>query len=169
VEITRDIVEHPESWTGSRVVDELPVHMYDGDDAEPGQDVPTWLRDVMVLCDFETHPADGGAPRVVGEQVPRRLDRCRRGAALRSVRLEDHAALLNEAVDVLGPGNVRAAAEVNSVSSFTQRHPEMTDEQLEHGRTIEERLTLEGPDGADLRSALIAHAESGLAGMQRAS
>lgn len=91
------------------------------------------------------------------------------GAALRSVRLEDHAALLNEAVDVLGPGNVRAAAEVNSVSSFTQRHPEMTDEQLEHGRTIEERLTLEGPDGADLRSALIAHAESGLAGMQRAS
>ena len=141
--------------------------MYDGDDAEPGQDVPTWLRDVMVLCDFETHLQMEG---LLGWWENRsREDSTVVGAALRSVGLEDHAALLNEAVDVLGPGNVRAAAEVNSVSSFTQRHPEMTDEQLEHGRTIEERLTLEGPDGADLRSALIAHAESGLAGMQRAS
>lgn len=83
--------------------------------------------------------------------------------------MEDHAALLDQAVDVLGPGQGDAAAEVNSVSSFTQRHPEMTDKQLEHCRTIEERLTLEGPDGADLRSAHIAHAESGWAGMQRSS
>jgi len=165
VEITREIVEHPERFTGARVVDELPVHMYDGADAEPGQDVPAWLRDVRVLCDFESHLQMEGLLGWWENRSREDLDVvC---AALRSVGMDDQAALLHEAVDVLGPGQVDASGEVNSVSSFSQRHPEMTDEQLEQCRTLEERLALDGANGVDLRSALIAHADSGLAGMLR--
>ena len=165
MEITREIVDHPESWTGTRVVEELPVRMYDGDDTAPGQDVPAWLRDVMVLCDFETHLQMEG---LLGWwENTSRDDWDVVCAALRSVGMEDQAALLDEVVEALGPGEIDASLEVNSVSSFTQRHPELTDEQLEHCRTIEERLTLEDAKGKDLRSALVAHADSGLAAMQR--
>ena len=153
VEITREIVDHPERWTGARVVDEKPMHIYDGDDAEPSQDVRAWLRNVRLLCDLETHLQMAGL-----------LGRWENGSR------EDLdvvcAALLKEAVDVLGPGQVNASGDVNSVSSFTQRDPEMTDEQLAQCRSIEDRLAL---NGADLRSALIAHADSGLAGMQRSA
>ena len=165
MEITREIVDHPESWTGARVVAELPGRMYDGEDAEPGQDVPAWLREVMVLCDFETHLQMEGLLGWWENRSREDLDVvC---AALRSVGMEDDAALLNEAVEVLGLGQVDASRELNSVSSFTQRHPELTDEQLEQCRTIDERLGLHDANGADLRSALIAHADSGLAGTQR--
>ena len=113
VEVTPESVEHAEGWTGARVVDELPVRMYDGGDGEPGQDVPAWLREVMVLCDFETHLQMEG---LLGwwEYRSEDLDVV---CALRSVGMEDQAALLNEAVEVLGPGQVDASRQVNSVSS----------------------------------------------------
>ena len=62
------IVESPDDWTGARVIDELPLRMYDEGDRRRDSDIPPWLREVLVVCDFDTHLQMERLPGLVGER-----------------------------------------------------------------------------------------------------
>lgn len=157
------IIESPDDWTGARVIDELPLRMYDEGDRWRDPDIPPWLREVLVVCDFDTHLQMEG---FLGWWENAASDDLRLVAdALRSVGVPNDARLLEEAATVLAPGQLDADRrfEIGSVSSFAERYPGVTSQQYERIHDIESRLYLNDAAGADLHALLVAHAASGLA------
>ena len=79
--------------------------------------------------------------------------------------MPNDARLLEEAATMLGPSQLDADRpfEIGSVSSFAERHPDVTPQQYERIHDIANRLYLNDEAGADLHALLIAHAASGLA------
>jgi hypothetical protein len=157
------IVGSPDDWTGARVIDELPLRMYDEGDRRRDPDIPPWLREVLVVCDFDTHLQMEG---FLGWWENAASDDLRLVAdALRSIGMPNDARLLEEAATVLAPSQLDEDRpfEIGSVSSFAERHPAVSPEQYERIHDIENRLYLDDAAGADLHALLIAHAASGLA------
>jgi hypothetical protein len=157
------IAESPDDWTAARVIDELPRRMYDEGDRRRDPDIPPWLREVLVVCDFDAHVQMEG---FLGWFDNRGSEDLRLVAdALRSIGMPNDARLLEEAATVLAPSQLDAdrSFEIGSVSSFAERHPAVTPQQYERIRDIENRLYLNDATGADLHALLIAHAASGLA------
>ena len=156
------ILDNPSAWTGERVLDELAVGMYD-DDRVADRSIPGWLRAVVVLLDFDIHVQMEG---LLGWWENRGFDDLDEVvAAFRAVALPDQAELLVRARKVLdpralddGPGQTPY-----EVSSFAERHDAIADEQYRAFSQLEEELYLNADDGPDLYTALIAHADSGLA------
>ena len=163
VSLVDRIVECPDEWTGTRVIDELPLHMYDEGDRRRDLDLPLWLRDVLVVCDFDTHLQMEGLlgwwENAASEDLRLVVD------ALRSVGMQTDARLLEEAATVLVPSQLYSDGPfgIGSVSNFSERHPSVAPQQYERIRDIEGRLYLNDPDGPDLCALLVAHADSGLA------
>jgi hypothetical protein len=161
------ILASPGDWTGARVVDELGLHMYDWGDRRRDPDVPSWLREVLVVCDFDTHLQMEGLlgwwENAAAEDLRLVTD------ALRSIGMENDAQLLEEAARVLAPSRLDADGpfEIGSVTSFDERHPAVTPYQYEQVHDIESGLYLNDTDGADLHALLVAHAASGLASAAR--
>jgi hypothetical protein len=157
------IVESPDDWTGTRVIDELPLRMYDEGDRRRDPDLPRWLREVLVVCDFDTHLQMEG---LLGWWENAASDDLRLVAdALRSIGMSNDARLLEDAATVLAPSQLAEdrPVEIGSVSSFAERHPAVTAEQYERIHGMENRLYLNDAAGADLHALLVAHAASGLA------
>ena len=157
------VVASPDDWTPTRVIDEVAGAQYREGDRRRDPEVPSWLRDVLVLCDFDTHlqmegllgwweNAAAGDLQLVTE-------------ALRSVGMRADARLLEEAALVLDPGELATSSpqEVGTVSDFATRHTAVTPHQYERMREIETGLYLNEADGPDLYALLVAHASSGLA------
>jgi hypothetical protein len=163
VSLVDRIVESPDDWTGTRVIDELPLRMYDEGDRRRDADVPSWLREVLVVCDFDTHLQTEG---ILGWWENAASEDLRLVAdALRSIGMQDDARLLEEAATVLAPSQLDSAGpfEIGSVSSFAERHPAVTSAQYERIHDMEDRLYLNDADRPDLYALLVAHAASGLA------
>lgn len=163
VGVIDSILENPSAWTGERVLDELPVRMYD-DDRLADRSVPGWLRAVIVLLDFDTHVQMEGLLGWWENRGSDDLDDVI--AAFRAVGLADQASLLVRVREVLDPRALDADQRqtLYDVSSFVDRHGEVTEEQYRAFDQFEEELYLNADDGPDLYTALVAHADSGLAG-----
>lgn len=141
--------------------------MYDEGDRRRDPDAPSWLREVLVVCDFDTHLQMEG---LLGWWENSAVEDLRLVAdALRSIGMENDAQLLEEAATVPAPGQLDADGpfEIGSVSGFSERHPAVTPQQYERIRDIENRLYLNDADGSDLHALLVAHAASGLASAAR--
>lgn len=137
--------------------------MYEEADRRRDPDIPPWLREVLVVCDFDTHLQMEG---LLGWFENRASEDLRLVAdALRSVGMPSDARLLEEAATVLVPSRLDAETpfEIGSVSSFAERHPAVTSQQYARIHELENRLYLKDAAAADLYALLIAHAASGLA------
>ena len=142
---------------------ELPLGMYDDGDRRRDSDIPPWLQEAQVVCDFDTHLQMEG---FLGWWENAASDDLRLVAdALRSIGMPNDARLLEEAATMLGPSQLDADRpfEIGSVSSFAERHPDVTPQQYERIHDIENRRDLNDEAGADLHALLIALAASGLA------
>ena len=143
------------------------LHMYDEGGRRRDPVVPSWLREVLVVCDFDTHlqmeALLGWWENAAGEDLRLVTD------ALRSIGMENDARLLEEGAKVLAPSGLDADGpfEIGSVSSFAERNPAVTPRQYEQVRDIESRLYVNDADGPDLYALLVAHAASGLASTAR--
>lgn len=159
--IIDSILDNPSAWTGERVLDELPVRMYD-DERLADRSVPDWLRVLVVLLDFDVHVQMEGLLGWWENRGSDDLDRVI--AAFRAIALEDQADLLVRARKALDPQALVHGADqgVHEVSSFAERHETITEEQYEAFAQVEDELYLNAPDGPDLFIALVAHADSGL-------
>lgn len=161
------IVESPDDWTGTRVIDELPRRMYDEGDRRRDPELPPWLREVLVVCDFDTHLQMEGFlgwwENAAAEDLRLVAD------ALRSVGMPNDAQMLEDAATVLTPSQLDAGGRfaIGSVSTFAERHPAVTPQQYERIHDIENRLYLNDAAGADLYALLVAHAAAGLASAGR--
>ena len=157
------IVESPDDWTGARVIAELPGRMYDEGDRRGDPDIPRWIRDVLVVCDFDAHVQMEGLLGWFENRASEDLQLV--ADALRSIGMPNDARLLEEAATVLVPTQLDADPpfEIGSVSSFAERHPAVTPQQYERIQGIENRLYLNDEAGPDLHALLVAHAASGLA------
>jgi len=163
VSLFDQIVESPEEWTGARVVDEVALAQYSGPDRRRDPGLPAWLRNVLVLCDFDTHLQMEG---FLGWWENRALvDASLVVDALRSVGMQTDAQLLQAACDVLAESQLDSNLPLEpwAVSSFAERHPALSSKQYDSLQDIEGRLYLNEPDGPDLYAALVSHAASGLA------
>ena len=167
------ILENPSAWTGERVLDDLPINMY-ADDRLSDRSVPGWLRAVILLLDFDTHVQMEG---LLGWWENRAIDDLDDVmAAFHSVALPDQAQLLGRAAKVLDPRVLDGdpGQTLYNVSSFAERHVAITDDQYRAFSQLEDELYLNADNGPDLGhrraglhagyTALIAHAEAGLAG-----
>lgn len=156
------IVASPDDWTGTRAIDEVSAAQYDEGDRRRDPVLPPWLREVLVVCDFDTHLQMEGFlgwwENAASEDLHLVAD------ALRAIGMENDARLLEEAATVLPPIQLEADGpfQIGSVSSFAERHPAVTPQQYERMHDIENRLYLNDADGPDLYALLVAHAASGL-------
>lgn len=163
VNLIDQVLQSPKDWTGTRLVDELTLHMHDERDRRRDPDLPLWLREVLVLGDFDTHLQMEGLlgwwENAASSDLPLVAD------ALRSLGMQIDAGLLEQAATVLVPSRIASNGPfaIGSVSTFADRHPALTPEQYGRIHEIENRLSLNDPDGLDLYALLVAHATSGLA------
>lgn len=161
MDVLGNILANPSGWTGERVVQELPLRMYD-DPRRWDPALPGWLRVLMDICDFDTHIQMEG---LLGWWENRAAeDLSRMIAAFESIGLPDQAVLLTRASEVLDPSALGADASEPefSVSSFAERHPWLDDEQYRRFAELEEQLYLNFTNGPDLYAALVAYTDAWL-------
>jgi hypothetical protein len=165
VSLLDQIVQSPRDWTGDRVIHEVGLAQYKEPDRRRDPDLPAWLRDVLVLCDFDTHVLMEGFlgwwENRASDDAPLVAD------AFRSVGMHTDAQLLESASHALDPAQLDSdrPSAAWSISTFAERHPAVSPEQSQLMQDIERRLYLNRADGADLYAALVAHATSGLASL----
>lgn len=157
------IVASPDDWTGTRVIEELGLHTYDEGDRRRDPVIPSWLREILVVCDFDTHLQMEGF--LGWWENAASMDLRLVADALASIGMENDARLLEEAATFLPPTQFDANGpfDVGSVSSFAERHLGVTPQQYERMYDIERRFYLNDDEGPDLYALLVAHATSGLA------
>lgn len=160
--VVDSILENPSAWTGERVIDELPVRIYD-DPRRDDPSLPRWLRAVIVLCDFETHVQMQGLLGWWENAASNDLGNVME--AFQAVGLSGQSELLGSAREVLDPRALDSdpAQTIYSVSSFADRHGWVTEKQYTRFAQIEEQLSLNAEDASDLYAALVAHVNVGLA------
>jgi hypothetical protein len=163
VGVIDSILENPSAWTGQLVLDELPLRICD-DPRRGDPSVPSWLRAVIVLCDFDTHVLMEGLLGWWENAASSDLRAVM--AAFDAVGLSEQSVLLGTAREVIDPRALDSdpLQALHSVSSFADRHGWVTERQYTRFTQIEEQLYLNVEDGPDLYAALVAHADAGLAG-----
>ena len=161
--VVNRIIESPADWSAAQAVDEVALHMDQEPDRRRDPSVPAWLRDVLVLCDFEPYVQMEGLLGWWEDRAQEDLQLvC---AALTAVGLPDQAALLTQAEGVLATDDLSGgeAGEEWAVSSFSERQPDISADRLARFAEIEGRLWLNDAAAPELYSSLVGHAAAGLA------
>jgi hypothetical protein len=156
------ILENPSTWTGERVLDELPVRIND-DPRRDDPSLPRWLREVIVLCDFDTHIQMEGLLGWWENAATNDLGNVME--AFHAVGLSGQSELLGIAREVLDPRALDSDPSQipYSVSNFADRRKWVTEKQYTRLAQIEEQFYLNTEKPSDLYAALVAHADAGLA------
>lgn len=155
------IVENPHAWAASDVIDVVFIQQYDEPDRRRDLSVPLWLRQILTLGDLDTQLQMEGLlgwwENAAAEDLDLVCD------ALIGIGLTDQAELLRRAERVLKPSSLSMDGLVEgTVSSFSERHPGVSEEEYAALRGLEHRLWYLDPNGADLSKLLLDHAARGL-------
>lgn len=160
VSVISRLAESGSELSADELVCRLLEAQYDEPDRRRDHTLPEWLRDVLVLGDLDTHLQMEGLLTWWDNAAANDLDLvCK---SLKRIGLGDQAALLQEVERVLpARGLTGPPTGAVSISSFAQRHPEVTDAQVEAVEAIQQRLWYMDPEAGDLCELLAAHVEVG--------
>ncbi|MGG5258634.1 DMP19 family protein [Phycicoccus avicenniae] len=161
--ILDDIADSPREWTAALVIDQVLLHQYDEADRRRDPDLPTWLREILVICDLETQLQMDGLLGWLENRANEDLDLV--ADALSAIGLPTDAHLVREAAGIIDPRTLSEqnnSLPVHTVSSFRDRHGQVTPQDYERISEIQGKLFASAPDGLDIEALLIAHAHAGL-------
>lgn len=153
------VAHSPRRWTAEGLLDELRLKMYDEDDRRRDEGLPTWLREVLIICDLETQLQMDGLLGWLENAAADDLDlAC---TALRSIDATDQADLLRRAAAAVPDVSLASGIHEWQVSSFAQRHPDASAKGLAEVREIQTRLWPYDRT-SDVENHLLAHIKEGL-------